>query len=146
MSTIVPEILPPLLDCYARMGQMQRAEKFLLDIIERSQGVVAGDRAGEVVSPARAASRSAIDFLTRQLRQRPSVRGLMTLIVTDLHKSKGEARENLLFCRTLRASLLEGQAMYRCTRCGFGAKSHHWQCPSCKTWGSVRPIHGVPGE
>ena len=37
-------------------------------------------------------------------------------------------------------------AAYRCTRCGFGAKLHHWQCPSCKTWGSVRPIYGTASE
>ncbi|HGP6087920.1 TPA: hypothetical protein ACLNTW_003697, partial [Vibrio cholerae O1] len=23
---------------------------------------------------------------------------------------------------------------------GFGARSHHWQCPSCKEWGSVKPL------
>jgi lipopolysaccharide biosynthesis regulator YciM len=88
----------------------------------------------------------AIDFLTRQLRQRPSVRGLMSLIGATLHKSEGEARENLLILQDLTRKLIEGQAMYRCSRCGFGAKAHHWQCPSCKTWGSVRPIHGVAGE
>ena len=29
---------------------------------------------------------------------------------------------------------------YRCNRCGFGARSHHWQCPSCKEWGSIKPL------
>ena len=23
---------------------------------------------------------------------------------------------------------------------GFGARSHHWQCPSCKEWGTVKPL------
>ena len=141
----VPEILPQLLDCYARMGQMQRAEKFLLDIMDRSRGVAPVIALAKLFASTRGEP-IAIEFLTRQLRQRPSVRGLMTLIVTDLHKSKGEARENLLVLQDLARRLLEGQSAYRCTRCGFGAKSHHWQCPSCKTWGSVRPIHGVPGE
>jgi lipopolysaccharide biosynthesis regulator YciM len=141
----VPEVLVPLLDCYARLQQMERAEKFLLDAIERSQGV------SPVIALARmyASTRGeqvAIDFLTRQLRQRPSVRGLMSLIGATLHKSEGEARENLLILQDLTRKLIEGQAMYRCSRCGFGAKAHHWQCPSCKTWGSVRPIHGVAGE
>jgi lipopolysaccharide biosynthesis regulator YciM len=141
----VPEVLAPLLDCYARLQQMERAEKFLLDAIERSQGV------SPVIALARmyASTRGeqvAIDFLTRQLRQRPSVRGLMSLIGATLHKSEGEARENLLILQDLTRKLIEGQAMYRCSRCGFGAKAHHWQCPSCKTWGSVRPIHGVAGE
>lgn len=88
----------------------------------------------------------AVDFLTRQLRQRPSVRGLMALINATLHSATGEARENLLILQDLARKLVEGQAMYRCNRCGFGAKAHHWQCPSCKSWGSVRPIHGVANE
>jgi lipopolysaccharide biosynthesis regulator YciM len=141
----VPEILPQLLDCYARLGQMQRAEKFLLDIIDRSLGVAPVIALAKLFASTRGEP-IAIEFLTRQLRQRPSVRGLMTLIVTDLHKSQGEARENLLVLQDLARRLLEGQAAYRCTRCGFGAKSHHWQCPSCKTWGSVRPIHGAAVE
>jgi lipopolysaccharide biosynthesis regulator YciM len=141
----VPEVLPPLLDCYARLQQMQRAEKFLLDAIERSQGVTPVIALARLYASTQG-EQAAVDFLTRQLRQRPSVRGLMSLIGATLHRSEGEARENLLILQDLTRKLIEGQAMYRCSRCGFGAKAHHWQCPSCKTWGSVRPIHGVAGE
>jgi lipopolysaccharide biosynthesis regulator YciM len=141
----VPEVLAPLLDCYARLQQMERAEKFLLDAIERSQGVSPVIALARMYASTRG-EQAAIDFLTRQLRQRPSVRGLMSLIGATLHRSEGEARENLLILQDLTRKLIEGQAMYRCSRCGFGAKAHHWQCPSCKTWGSVRPIHGVAGE
>lgn len=141
----VPEVLAPLLDCYARLQQMERAERFLLDAIERSQGVSPVIALARMYASTRG-EQAAIDFLTRQLRQRPSVRGLMSLIGATLHRSEGEARENLLILQDLTRKLIEGQAMYRCSRCGFGAKAHHWQCPSCKTWGSVRPIHGVAGE
>ena len=141
----VPEVLPPLLDCYARLQQMERAEKFLLDAIERSQGVTPVIALARLYASTQG-EQAAVDFLTRQLRQRPSVRGLMSLIGATLHRSEGEARENLLILQDLTRKLIEGQAMYRCSRCGFGAKAHHWQCPSCKTWGSVRPIHGVAGE
>jgi lipopolysaccharide assembly protein B len=141
----VPEVLPPLLDAYARLQQMQRAEKFLVDIIERSHGISPVIALAKLYASTQGESAS-IEFLTRQLRQRPSVRGLMTLIGATLHTSRGEARENLLILQDLTRKLLEGQAMYRCNKCGFGAKAHHWQCPSCKTWGSVRPIHGVAGE
>ncbi|MDC8013094.1 lipopolysaccharide assembly protein LapB [Tahibacter soli] len=141
----VPEILPPLLDAYAKSQQMQRAEQFLSHIIERYQGI------SPVLALTKLYARthgepSAIEFLTRQLRQRPSVRGLMALINATLYKATGEARENLLILQDLTRKLVEGQAMYRCSRCGFGAKAHHWQCPSCKSWGSVRPIHGVANE
>ena len=141
----VPEILSPLLDCYARAQRMQRAEEFLLGITERYQGVspvlalakMYASTRGEVV---------AVDFLNRILRQRPSVRALMALIDVNLHTARGEARENFLILRDLTRKLVEGKAMYRCSQCGFVAKAHHWQCPSCKNWGTVRPIHGVVGE
>jgi len=141
----VPEILPPLLDAYARSGQMERAERFLREILTRYHGispVLALTR----LYQQREGEKPAIDFLTSQLRQRPSVRGLMALIDATMDKIEGEARENFLILRDLTRKLLEGQAMYRCSRCGFGAKAHHWQCPSCKSWSTIRPIHGVANE
>jgi lipopolysaccharide biosynthesis regulator YciM len=141
----VPEILPPLLDNYARSQQMDRAEKFLEDVIRRYHGI-SPVLALMRLYASREGERTAVDFLTRQLRQRPSVRGLMALIDATLDRTTGEARENFLILRDLTRKLVEGQAMYRCSRCGFGAKAHHWQCPSCKNWGTVRPIHGVVNE
>lgn len=141
----VPEILPPLLNSYARSRQMERAELFLRDILARYNGispVLALTR----IYQQRDGERAGIDFLTSQLRQRPSVRGLMALIDATMDKIEGEARENFLILRDLTRKLLEGQAMYRCSRCGFGAKAHHWQCPSCKSWSTIRPIHGVANE
>jgi lipopolysaccharide biosynthesis regulator YciM len=124
---------------------MDRAERFLTDVIRRYQGV-SPVLALMHLYARRDGERTAVDFLTRQLRQRPSVRGLMALIDATLDRTAGEARENFLILRDLARKLVEGQAMYRCSRCGFGAKAHHWQCPSCKNWGTVRPIHGVVNE
>ncbi|HEV2540366.1 MAG TPA: lipopolysaccharide assembly protein LapB [Frateuria sp.] len=141
----VPEILPPLLNSYARTGQMERAEHFLRDILARYHGISPVLALTKLYNQ-RDGERAGIEFLTSQLRQRPSVRGLMALIDATMDKIEGEARENFLILRDLTRKLLEGQAMYRCSRCGFGAKAHHWQCPSCKGWSTIRPIHGVANE
>ena len=141
----VPEILSPLLDCYAKAQSMQRAEEFLLRMTERHQGVSPVLALASIYARTRG-EKAAAEFLTRQLQQRPSVRALMALIDANLHSAQGDARESLLIQRDLARKLLEGHAMYRCSQCGFGAKAHHWQCPSCKSWSSVRPIHSVVGE
>lgn len=141
----VPEILPPLLEIYARSDRMQHAEQFLRGILTRYHGVSPVLALTQLYQQ-RDGERVAIDFLTSQLRLRPSVRGLMALIDATMDKVEGEARDNFLILRDLTRKLLEGQAMYRCSRCGFGAKAHHWQCPSCKSWSSIRPIHGVANE
>jgi lipopolysaccharide biosynthesis regulator YciM len=140
-----PEILPPLLNSYARSQQMERAEVFLSEMLVRYHGISPVLALTQIYRQ-RDGERAGIDFLTSQLRQRPSVRGLMALIDATMDKIEGEARENFLILRDLTKKLLEGQAMYRCSRCGFGAKAHHWQCPSCKNWSTIRPIHGVASE
>jgi lipopolysaccharide biosynthesis regulator YciM len=141
----VPEILAPALTCFERLEQPARARRFLDDLAERYQGV----------SPVLAMSRlllreqgerAAVDYLTAQLRRKPSVRGLLALVEVSLRTASQESGANLEILDELLKKLLEGQPGYRCTRCGFGARSHHWQCPSCKTWDSVRPIHGVAGD
>ena len=141
----VPEILPPLLESYARSRQTDRAEQFLRGLLERYHGV-SPVLALTRLYRERDGKRVAVDFLTSQLRRRPSVRGLMALIDATMDSIQGEARDNFLILRDLTKKLLEGQAMYRCSRCGFGAKAHHWQCPSCKSWSTIRPIHGVANE
>lgn len=141
----VPEILPRLLDACTRGGREERVEPFLRELLVRYRGIapvlaltrLIRDRQGED---------EAVEFLSAQLRQRPSVRGLTELIEATADRLQGDARDRFLVLRDLTRRLLEGQAMYRCSRCGFGAKAHHWQCPSCKSWGSVRPIRGLASE
>ncbi len=78
-------------------------------------------------------------YLGRQLKDRPSVRGEAALI--DLTLSEGsDPQATLQDLKHITDQLLVRNPSYRCTRCGFGAKTHHWQCPSCKEWGTVKPL------
>ncbi len=141
----IPEILPPLLDCYARTQQMDRAEHTLLRSLEQYSGITPAIALARLYV-SRDGEKQAIRFLTAQLREKPSVRGLRELIETTLRSSRGDARDNLMLLSDLTRALLEGRAMYRCQHCGFGARAHHWQCPSCKRWSTVRPVHGIGSE
>ena len=31
----------------------------------------------------------------------------------------------------------------RCSQCGFGMVQQHWQCPSCKGWGTIKPLVAI---
>ncbi|HVF35882.1 MAG TPA: lipopolysaccharide assembly protein LapB [Candidatus Saccharimonadia bacterium] len=141
----VPEVLQPALRCYERLHEPLKARGFLRGLSERYAGI------SPVLALAKLIERedgddAAVGYLTEQLRVKPSVRGLMALIDLNLKSATGPARENLLILKELTRKLVEGKAVYRCSRCGFGARAHHWQCPGCKSWGSVKPIHGVAGD
>jgi lipopolysaccharide biosynthesis regulator YciM len=141
----LPEFLKPLLACYERRGERGRARAFLAEMIERYPGVSALLAQTRLIQQDEGRD-AAIEFLTRQLRQRPSVRGQGALIELSLSQGRPEERDSLLVLKQLTEQLVAGTPAYRCGRCGFGARAHHWQCPSCKNWGTVKPIHGPNGE
>lgn len=141
----LPEVLPDLLAGYRRHGDMTRARSFLSEMIERHPGVSPVLAMTALVQEQEGGER-ALEYLTGQLRQRPSVRGQGALIDLSLEQGTAAERDILLVLKQLTEKLLSGAPTYRCQRCGFGARAHHWHCPSCKNWGTVKPIHGTVGE
>lgn len=134
----LPEILPLLLASYARVGDTPGARAFLGEMSEHYRGispVLALTRLVEVeegVGAARA-------YLAQQLKDRPSVRGEAALIDLTLAEN-ADSTATLQDLKHITDQLLVRNPSYRCSRCGFGARSHHWQCPSCKEWGTIKPL------
>ena len=134
----LPEILPAMMDCYRKIGDQAGARAFLSEMAEHYRGIAPVlaltqlMEEQEGVGPARS-------YLARQLKERPSVRGESALI--DLTLAEGaDPSATLQDLRHITDQLLVRNPSYRCTRCGFGARTHHWQCPSCKEWGTVKPL------
>jgi lipopolysaccharide biosynthesis regulator YciM len=134
----LPDILPSLLAAYERVGDAPGARAFLSEMTEHYRGI----------SPVLALTRlveaeegivSARAYLAQQLKDRPSVRGEAALIDLTLAEGQDEVR-TLHDLKHITDQLLVRNPSYRCNRCGFGARSHHWQCPSCKEWGTIKPL------
>lgn len=85
-------------------------------------------------------------YITEQLKRRPSVKGFNRLIDLHLKYASPSARESLGVLRGLTGQLEQSKPKYRCNQCGFSGVVLHWQCPSCKSWGQVKPIQGLEGE
>ncbi len=141
----LPEVIEPLLKCYGRKGNVADMSMYLRRVLERHGGISVMLALAEQIRGGQG-DREAADFITEQLRRRPSVRGLHRLIELNLVHSEGKARDNLMILKDLTSKLLKGKPVYKCTLCGFPAKSLHWQCPGCKRWKSVKPVQGVEGE
>ena len=61
----------------------------------------------------------------------------------NLNKSQDEENKLLQVMHSLVEKLVSAKPIYRCENCGFSSKSIHWQCPGCKFWGKLKPIHGI---
>jgi lipopolysaccharide biosynthesis regulator YciM len=141
-TDFLPEVISPLLACYELCGDHARMRAFLAEMLERHDGVA------PVLAMARLIERdegcdAALEFLGKNVRERPSIAAQAALIALAQQATDGPARTVLEVLAVSTDDLLKRAPGYRCNRCGFGARSHHWQCPSCRVWGSVMPVQSA---
>ncbi|MFT5173230.1 MAG: lipopolysaccharide biosynthesis regulator YciM [Gammaproteobacteria bacterium] len=141
----LPEIIEPIQRCLHELGRAQETRAYLSRLLERYGWVSAALELAEM-QRCSDGPRAAIDFMAQQLRNRSSVRGLDRLMELEFEERGTQMPEYFHLLKGLTAELLEDRAVYKCSHCGFPARSLHWKCPSCKHWNTVKPIQGIEGE
>jgi lipopolysaccharide biosynthesis regulator YciM len=83
---------------------------------------------------------AANEFVVEQLLRNPTLAGFVSLLNRlDTHHEALPV-EQLALVRRFSQSLLNRQPRYRCKQCGFSGSTLMWQCPSCRCWGTIKPI------
>jgi lipopolysaccharide biosynthesis regulator YciM len=142
---LLPEVIDKVSDCFQQLKNHQGFIKFLNEAIQRGAGIsVILTLAEEIQKDS--GDIDAAKYIASQMEQHPSVKGLLKLIELHLKHASENAKPSLIMLQNVVLKLLENKPVYHCHHCGFDSKSLFWQCPSCKVWGSVKPIQGVEGE
>lgn len=137
------EILPALLEAYRQLGAREDLIDELMKLYRRRQDPAVmralAEQLREHQGPAAAAA-----FVGEHLRQHPDLAGLerMLALGPELAPEEPGWRNRLELLLGVTQTLLQKQPAYRCQQCGFVARRLHWQCPSCKRWGSVKRAEG----
>ncbi len=144
-SDYITEILAPLYECYRKLDRVDEYIEYLKTLVNIYGGISTLLMLTELIAE-REGENAAIRFISDELKNRPTVKGVDKLIEYTMSRSEGETHEHLKTIKQLMSKLIEGRAMYKCNSCGFDAKLLHWQCPGCKNWDTVKPVFGVDGE
>lgn len=139
------EALSPLVFCYEQIKDETGLYVYLQETLELYPRISIALVMADIIQKKQNKS-AAAGFITQQLRQRPSLRGLQYLIGLQLAETTNSSRENLLILQDLITSLMRNKPIYCCTHCGFKSKTLLWLCPSCKHWSTVKLIHGAEGD
>ena len=118
---------------------------FLRNTIPKYAGISPVLKLADIVAEEQGEQMAAA-FIAGELGLRPSVRGLSRFIDFSLAGSDGAARENLMILKNMTDQLLENKPVYACANCGFSGKTLHWNCPGCRQWNTIKPIHGVEAD
>jgi lipopolysaccharide biosynthesis regulator YciM len=140
----IHDILEPYLICAQKADEFPRALQSMENWTEDYDGISLLLSQTAVIREEQGLE-AATHYLAEALTRRPSVKGLDHLIELKLQGGpETESGDEIL--RAVAQKLLARQPSHRCTHCGYAGHSHHWQCPSCKSWSTTRIIRGVLGE
>lgn len=141
----LPEILSPLVEAHERLGKVDEMIVYLRTLLARHGGVPILLVLSELLRVHRGDD-EARSLLVDYLRQHPSVQGISYLVSCRLDELAGKDAEEWKVLRELLNSLLETRPAYLCSQCGYSGKTLEWQCPSCRQWGTIKPLRGDEGE
>ena len=142
----VTEILAKLKDCYIETDNEDGFIHFLNDAQNHKAGIsVAIELADFTINSV--GLEPAEKLILNQIVRTPTMKGFYHLMqYQEQAAEEGKAKDSLTMLRNLVGEQLKLKPIYRCNKCGFSTKRIYWHCPSCKRWGSVKPIRGLDGE
>ncbi|GKW10352.1 MULTISPECIES: lipopolysaccharide assembly protein LapB [Pectobacterium] len=143
---LVSETLPMLQECYQHLDKPLDWVNFLKRCVEENTGATAELMLADILEREEGAE-VAQAYINRQLQRHPTMRVFHRLMDFHLHEAEdGRTKENLQGLRDMVGEQIRTKPRYSCRKCGFTSQSLYWQCPSCRTWASVKPIRGLDGQ
>ncbi|MCV6590747.1 MAG: lipopolysaccharide assembly protein LapB [Marinobacterium sp.] len=148
-ALFIRETLTELQQCYDALGHPDDCIKYLRSCMANAPSTSVMLAVAEHIRIQRG-SYVAGCYITEELKKRPSVKGFNRLMDLHMHdevlSDKTDLQDRLRILRGLTGQLEMSKPVYRCNHCGFSSRQLNWHCPSCKKWGSTRPIQGLEGE
>ncbi len=141
---LIPEMLDTLRACYDALGIREQLVDYLRECLVQHSSTRLVLAVSEELT-LRDSQQAAHEFILEQMRQRPTLRGLLALISTPCEAPPVD-NQNQELLQALLQKLVLSKPAYQCQRCGFSGRQIHWLCPSCKQWNTVQPIGGAEGD
>lgn len=139
-----------VIDKLLALHQQLGSEKSLINYLYRIVSLGAGASAVVLLAKLIAKHQSietAEAFMLQELRRNPTMKGFNHLMSYHLRLAESEnEKESLSFLRKLVTQQIKLRPKYCCQKCGYTSKKLFWLCPSCKSWGRIKPIRGLDGE
>ncbi len=140
---LIEETLPLYQQCVEAQGQPEAYDRYLQFYLDQMAARQPGEISHMVITALyqrrhdSLGGNAAIDWLGEQLAQYPSA-PLASFYLDQVLQAGGQADSRQLeLLQHLSSRLQEEQKDFRCRACGFSARSLHWQCPSCRQWGTL---------
>jgi lipopolysaccharide assembly protein B len=141
----ISEVISFIKDCYKKMNLEHDFIEYLNTCIAKNPRIYFILAIADYIRD-KEGDDAASDYLAKQIHRCYSMRGLEYLLSLHINNVDFATQSKLMLLKEFIIKLSEHKPIYRCVHCGFAGRQLYWQCPGCKRWNSVKPIHGLEGD
>lgn len=132
------EILLEMVDCYRQSVSPKNLLEELYKLFNTSGNAAVLEQL-VIQMNSLEGGRTASDFLLNRLETDAELPVLKLLTQVQQKNTTLTVNELLAVLSKTIDDELSRRPLYNCRRCGFEAKMLHWQCPGCRSWGTIKP-------
>lgn len=140
------EILRPLQECHRQLGSEAELLGYLDRLIRQHKGRDNFVLLHAELIAMKSGYDEALQVLMHYLADHPSLQVMKRVIEWKVRNHDGDESDDLARINKILGTRLEGKPAYQCRNCGFTSRTLNWQCPTCKQWSSVKPMHAAESE
>lgn len=138
----ISEAIDLIASCYEQLNQEEELVFYFKKLVETYPHVPVVLILAERIRKWKG-DKIAVGFVADYVRRYPSLRGMYLFVNLYIASAEGRAKEDLHILQKLMHKILANKPEYQCGTCGFSGKSLHWQCPGCREWSTITPIHAL---
>ncbi|UTW46039.1 lipopolysaccharide assembly protein LapB [bacterium SCSIO 12696] len=136
-SELLPESVQVICDVYLQQGREQQLIECLESLFQRYPSErLLGAWAQQVKNLQ--GREAAVTLLREHLDKQMSLTALLQLVRWECPEDSERRSSAYSFAAAIER-LQQQNHSYRCRSCGFSTQKMHWLCPTCKSWGTVKP-------
>jgi lipopolysaccharide biosynthesis regulator YciM len=137
----IPEIIESVVSCYKQLNNIDELASYLDKLFKKTRHSSVLRARVNLISQQQG-NRAALEYLQQQLLENPKLQNLQLLIQLQMASENRFEQDLLPVFSDVINEEISTRAAYSCRRCGFAAKTLHWQCPGCRSWGTIKPAPG----
>ena len=137
----IPEIIESVVSCYKQLNNIDELASYLDKLFKKTRHSSVLRARVNLISQQQG-NRAALEYLQQQLLENPKLQNLQLLIQLQMTSENRFEQDLLPVFSDVINEEISARAAYSCRRCGFAAKTLHWQCPGCRSWGTIKPAPG----
>jgi len=129
----LPRVLPIMVKAYVEIKKQHELVEYIDNLLQKYPTISLASAIYKTEFPGELKNRVR-DILSRYLHNHPSILTIKYL----LEERQGNNEGPLPNIKQVVEKLWQSDESYVCTKCGFLSKTFYWNCPSCKSWSTMK--------